>query len=78
MGRVLEAQRHWTEQIEVGRERRIQEVGTCFHPAHVLIDLFSPPTQAPFWCGNIATCDLSREGGELCTSDQAPEKAGLS
>lgn len=41
-------------------------------------DLFSPPTQAPFWCGNIATCDLSREGGELCTSDQAPEKAGLS
>lgn len=37
MRRVLEAQRHWTEQIEVGRERRIQEVGTCFHPAHVLI-----------------------------------------
>lgn len=35
--RVLEAQRHWTEQMEVGRERRTREAGTCSHPTRGLI-----------------------------------------
>lgn len=35
--RVLEAQRHWTEQMEVGREKRTWEVGTCSHPTRGLI-----------------------------------------